>query len=746
MSFISELKRRNVFRVGIAYLITSWLLLQFTDVLSELLNLPDQVGPVVVAIVAIGFPLALFFAWVFELTPEGVKRETDINRSQSVTKKTGKKLNTAILVLMALAIVYLLFDKFYHAQPEAVSNAAVEVAGDGAESVAPPVEEAEPVIPRQSIAVLPFENRSNLEEDVFFVQGIHDDLLTNLARISDLKVISRTTVSQYEGTDKTLPVIASELSVAYIMEGAVQRSGETVRVNVQLIKADSDEHVWAEIFDRQLTAANLFEIQSEISGQIASVLESTLTPQERERINDRPTDNLAAYNAYLRGRQELARYSSAGADQALVEFRRAVELDPNFALAWAGLASSASQGLALSDMNRDEALQITREAATRAIALNDQIAEAQLARAALVRLEKAPWHPEYEEALLRAIELSPGLAEAWLRHSVFLSREFTRGDEALAAAQRAAELDPLDFNIQNQLIKVLTDLGRYAEAEQKLNNLIQLDETFAINYITMSSLKAAQGDIAGELLWRKRAQQRDPGNILFTLGEVWLLTHLGLEERYQDVLDRVEELDPNSSTLAMAETVISLRRGNLDAALEAADAWVRAFPAEDNGRLRWRVTVNILRDDVVPAAEELKLFLGGSLKRESIMGFAKALPQQSCMYSSLIHKAMDQDLGAEMSRVAIDQVDKVLLDHQRRQVNLPLSLCHLVLGDREGALDRIEAAIADGQLGNWWFLLSHPLFKSLALEPRFVLARKHIESAIAKQKERFLLMSREEGL
>lgn len=741
MRFIAELKRRNVFRVGIAYLITAWLILQMTDVLSQLLNLPEQVGPIVVALVSIGFPLALIFAWAFELTPEGVKRETAVDRGVSITRQTGKKLNIAILVLMSLAITYLLFERFKSGMPSAVMDEPLieqvqpEPTGDEAGTS---MSDSRP-----SIAVLPFENRSNREEDAFFVQGIHDDLLTNLARIGDMKVISRTTVYQYKNTDKTLPVIASELGVAHIMEGAVQRAGDTVRINVQLINADSDDHVWAEMFDRQLTAANLFEIQSEISAQIASELKSTLTPQERSRLNDQPTDNLAAYNAYLRGRQELARYSSAGADQALVEFRHAVKLDPDFALAWAGLAASAAQGLFLSDMNRDESLEITREAAGRAMALNDQIAEAHLARAVLIRFEKGDWVPEYEEALLRAIELSPGTAEAWLIYSQFLSRRNTRGDEALVAARRAAELDPLSTRIQSQLVNALTDLGRFEEAEKRLNDLIQLDESFPINYVTMSRLKEAQGKYDEALWWRREAQQRDPGNILFLLHEVFLVTGLGLEEQYQELLDRIEELDPDSSTLAMAEVFVNMRRGNLDAALEAADNWVRAFPPDDNARYFLRSVVNNFRGEFQLAATELKLALGGSLRVESLMGMARDVPERACLFAAAIHAGENEELGIEMAQAAIQHAHDQLMEHQVRQLNLGLSICHLVMGDLESALQRLEEAVADGQVESWWYYMSHPLYRQLDFEPRYLHARKEIESLMTAQRQRFLAMSPE---
>ena len=276
MKFIAELKRRNVFKVGVAYLVGAWLVIQIADILLDNIGAPAWVLQIIFVLLLVGFFLAIFLAWVFELTPEGVKRETIGAPDLPGRAQTRRKLNATIVVLLVAAVSYLLVDKFFLAPvqgpgPELTAHESVDASSDGDGR---PAEDVRP-----SIAVLPFENRSKLEDDAFFVQGIHDDLLTNLARISDLKVISRTTVSQYANTDKTLPVIAGELDVAHIMEGAVQRSGNTVRINVQLIKADTDEHVWAEIYDRQLTAGNLFEIQSEISGQIASVLKSTLSPE-----------------------------------------------------------------------------------------------------------------------------------------------------------------------------------------------------------------------------------------------------------------------------------------------------------------------------------------------------------------------------------------------------------------------------------------------------------------------------------
>ena len=322
MSLIAELKRRNVFKVGVAYAVTAWILLQLIDVVGDILALPEWVPKLILLLLAVGLIPALVFAWAFEMTPEGVKREKDVDRSQSIVNVTGQKLNNVIIGVLVVALAYFAIDKFIltpgHVQPGSdpfSQQAGESTATVGEKRALTPVEAiaqapAEPVISRQSIAVLPFTNRSRQEDDEFFVEGMHDDLLTNLARISALKVISRTSVLRYKDTELPIPEIAAALGVATIMEGAVQRSGNTVRINVQLIDAQTDEHLWAEIYDRELTAENLFAIQSEISQAIADALQATLTPDEKGRINTAPTNNLQAHDAFLRGRQLMATRNS----------------------------------------------------------------------------------------------------------------------------------------------------------------------------------------------------------------------------------------------------------------------------------------------------------------------------------------------------------------------------------------------------------------------------------------------------
>ena len=329
MSLYNELKRRNVIRVAMAYVVAAWLIIQVVETILPAFGYGDAAIRYIVIVLAIAFIPTLVFSWAFEITPEGVKREVDVVREHSITRFTGKKLDRVIMVLLALGMGYFAFDKFVLDPARDQSN--IEIARQEGLTAALSKSYGD-----RSIAVLPFENRSNREEDQFFTDGIHDDLLTTIAKIGSMKVISRTSVMEYRDTIKKIPQIAQELGVANILEGGIQRSGNQVRINVQLIDAATDEHLWAEIYDRELTAENLFAVQSEITRIIADALQAELSTDEQRRIDARPTDNLQAYEAYMRGRQLMATRDSANLKLATEEFARAVEIDRLFALAWEG--------------------------------------------------------------------------------------------------------------------------------------------------------------------------------------------------------------------------------------------------------------------------------------------------------------------------------------------------------------------------------------------------------------------------
>ena len=492
MSFFTELKRRNVFRVGFAYVVGGWLLLQLTDVLSELLDLPEVVGRVIVLLVVIGLPVALFFAWAFEMTPEGVKRERDIEPGQSITPQTGKKLNNTILMLMALVIAYLLFDKIsgsqeteaepFTQQSSQQTSAAEEKAvltPDKGEAAASSIEAHKA---DKSIAVLPFTNRSPNADDAYFTDGVHDDLLTQLAKIDAFSVISRTSVLEYRDTAKNLKQIGEELGVGNIMEGAVQRAGNRVRINVQLIDATSDEHLWAEVYDRELTTENLFDIQSEIARSIAMALEATLTDSEIASVSDVPTDNVAAYELYLQGKRFALGETEIGYDTAVALYNEALKLDPEFKLAWVGLAHayiSNYWAYGGNPANRDMA----RDAIDKAIAIDPDFPELYMAEGSY-----AYWGLlDYDTALLnldKAIALMPSNAEAHMWKG-WASRRAGLWNQAVDSMQMAIKLNPrVVFNLL-ETGQTLSYLGRYEEALKPIEAAYKLepDSYWAKSYL-----------------------------------------------------------------------------------------------------------------------------------------------------------------------------------------------------------------------------------------------------------------------
>ena len=494
MSFFAELKRRNVFRVGIAYVVGGWLLLQLTDVLSQLLDLPEVVGRVIVLLVAIGLPVALFFAWAFEMTPEGVKREKDVDRAQSITPQTGKKLNNTILVLMALAIAYLLYDKFSApTQPGSdhfSQQSSSQTTGADEKSALTPVEAIAQAHAEEdkSIAVLPFTNRSPDANDAYFTDGVHDDLLTQLAKIDAFSVISRTSVLEYRDTAKNLKQIGEELGVANIMEGAVQRAGNRVRINVQLIDAGTDEHLWAEVYDRELTTENLFDIQSEIAKSIAGALKATLTDSEIANVSDVPTENVAAYELYLQGKRFTLGETEIGYGTAVDLYREALKLDPDFKLAWLGLANAYINNYwsyGGDPKDRDKA----RNAIDMAKAIDPDFPELYMAEGSYYYWGLL----DYETALSyldKAIALMPSNAEAYMWKG-WASRRAGKWDQAVNSMLKSVKLNPrVAFNMV-ETGQTLGYLGRYDEGLSLIEEAykMQPDSYWSKSYLADIVLK-----------------------------------------------------------------------------------------------------------------------------------------------------------------------------------------------------------------------------------------------------------------
>ena len=429
MSIYSELKRRNVFRVAAGYVVLSWVMLQVADVLMDTIGLPDIWGKAVLGLLVIGFPPVLIFSWIYEMTPEGIKREKEIAADASITSHTAKKLNITVIVLLVIAIGIFAVDKFTGAP--AISPDPVAITA--------PSPDAIPVV-----AVLPLQAFSTEEEGIFLASGLHDDLLTRLARLQSFKVISRTSVMEYADTTKNLREIGAELGASYILEGGLQAIGGNVRINAQLIDAVTDEHLWAQTYDRALTTANLFDVQADIASAIAEALHATLSPQELEQLSDVPTENLKAYEAFLRGLEFQGVLTMPAIHGAVAAQREATELDPEFGEAWAALAQALIR-------------QYWEEGAEDGASPNE----------ALVA--------ESKHALDRAQQLDPDTASTFVAESYFHYYGFRDYSSALIALGRAEALAPNNSRVSALRGYLLRRLGRLSESSDALLRAMELN-------------------------------------------------------------------------------------------------------------------------------------------------------------------------------------------------------------------------------------------------------------------------------
>jgi TolB-like protein len=495
MSFFAELRRRNVVKVGIAYVVASWLLLQLTEVLTELLEIGPEVGKIVIVLLIVGFVPALIFAWAFEMTPEGIKREHEVERSQSIAPKTGRKLDFVIIGMLVLIAGYFIWESRFKKGSEPFSQADTKkgsepfsqadteqiAESDGEKRALTPV-----VADKKSIAVLPFVNMSNDPDQEFFSDGLSEEILNALVKISDLRVISRTSAFAFKGKEMSIPQIAEQLGVSHVLEGSVRKAGNDVRITAQLIEVDTDSHLWSEAYSRTLD--NVFDIQEEISTAIAGQLQLHLVS---DASASRATENVEAYQLYLRGRHH---YQARGLEDMRIAhglLQQATDLDPDFDEAWANLAAAMTIEAYYVNQGHEALAQSAIAAASRAIEINP---ENGFAHAVLGLHSYADLN--YEEALAlydRAIELQPNESNSYLWRAITLSA-LGYIDEAIATLKRAEEFDPVFTNLHNWMVSLYLMSGDTDAARRHRDLTLALDPDYTFN--EAGGLELGDGDMA----------------------------------------------------------------------------------------------------------------------------------------------------------------------------------------------------------------------------------------------------------
>jgi len=470
-SFFGELKRRNVYKVAVAYAIVGWLLVQIATQVFPFFEIPNWAVRLIVLAIVIGFPIALVIAWAFELTPEGLKRTEDVDLATQARAKPHAWIYVAIVA--ALLSISLFFLGRFTAFTK--QNGASEVLA-------------------KSIAVLPFENRSRDPDNAYFADGIQDEILTRLSKIADLKVISRTSTQHYKSAPENLSEIAKQLGVAHILEGSVQKSGDAVRVNVQLIKAANDSHLWADSFDRKLT--DIFSVESEVAKAIADQLRAKLTGQEERVIAAKPTNNIEAYDAYLRGLAYTLKSANTPANTlgAQKYLKEAVRLDPKFALSWALLSYVDALGYLTAALQPTAALrEEARQAAETALTLQPNLGEALMAKgyyhyACLKDYDTAVRYFEQARQLLpNSSRIPESLA--------YVTRRRGQWDRSESYFNEAERLDPRNVTPLTQHAISYNALRRFPEALRKLDQVLDITPDDLDTLATKAAIAQAEGDL-----------------------------------------------------------------------------------------------------------------------------------------------------------------------------------------------------------------------------------------------------------
>ena len=478
--FLAEVKRRNVLHVAAFYAAAGWLLVQIATQVLPVFDVPTWTMRVVVVAVLLGFPCALVFAWFYELTPEGLKRESEIDRSQSVARHTGRKLDRWIIGVLAAAVVALLANQFVPRKNRAEAALA------------------------KAIAVLPLVNDTGDPNNEYFSDGLSEELISALAQIKELKVIGRTSSFHFKNTNEESKVIRAALGVGYLLEGSVRKSAGRARIAVNLVRAADGANAWSQIYDRALP--DIFAVQAEIAQSVAGALKVALLG-EAEKNPDAPSNqNFDAYTAYLQGRYYEQRYTAADSRKAIGFFDAAVRSDPHYSLAYAALSKS---WWALGDITGEDVAEANRKAraaAERAVAEDPNSAEGHAALGQiLVSVDRNAKGAEAEYR--RAAELDPASAEPKIGLSSIIG-DFGQIEEAVELLQQAVRLEPLTTNAHFDLARLLTSLGRYDEAAQSAQKAIDLQPGGAGTWQMLALVEAKRGN--GEAALKAAAQETDP--------------------------------------------------------------------------------------------------------------------------------------------------------------------------------------------------------------------------------------------
>jgi len=719
-SLIQELKRRNVFRVAAIYVVVCWLLMQIGDVMFPALLLPEWTTTMLVAFLLLGFPVAIIFAWAYEITPDGVLRTEDVPKEQSITAGTGRRINRVIIGVLAIAVTVLLARSFF-LEPETAPQAPIQVSD-------------------RSIAILPFKNQSASAENAeFFAGGLHDELLTLLSKLGEIKVISRTSVERLDPL-LSIPEIGDVLGVATVLEGQVQRAGDRLRINVQLIDTDAEGHLWANTYDRELTAENIFDVQSDIARTISSALHAELSDNDEALLTNVPTNNTAALERYLLGRQLWNRSSWSALRTASGYFEEAVKHDPSFAEAWAALAGVQMQMLQTGAIDLQHYLSITEAAVGRALDLDSSLSEAH------AELGNLNWKKgdlgTAESAFRESLRLNPDFPQSLLAYGTYL-RTTNRAAESIPVLEKALANDPLSPLIIFDLGKAEMYLGRVEKTLAYAERNLEVDPSSVYGYSgnMQGNLMLGRYDLA--MYWMIKLMTVDPvDHENWAYMAVWS-EMIGLPESAQDYMERAKEFGPGEPVVLKCDVQIHSLKGN------HADASLIAQRAIDAGLDdRWysnRIFLRQIRDDATTKDE---LAISSGLYKNRHPELFEMSPRITI---DNVNAATDlafllQELGQiERARILVGAGLDWYLSTRPQGVygwDTGIVLVDLLTAkkDYDAALEILQEATDSGWNYNWPWYIDNPNLNPIRDRPEFQAVTAKLENDMKIQRYAYLAL------
>jgi len=568
-SFFGELKRRNVYKVAVAYAVISWLLIQAASILLPTFEAPAWVMKIFVVLLALGFVFAVFVAWAFEMTPQGMKRTENVSLDEFVPQWSKRKFAALIVSVAVIAAGLFVFQLVR--KPSSASASSAD---------------------NKSIAVLPFDNLSRDPDNAYFAEGVQDEILTRLAKVADLKVISRTSTQRFKSAPSDLRQIAQQLGVANILEGSVQKANDQVRVNVQLINALSDAHLWADTYDRKLT--DIFVVESDIAKTIADTLQAKLTGSEKTAMSKAPTEDVVAHELYLKGRHSWG-LRGENLLRAVDFYNQAIARDPNYALAYAGLGETYILLPYYIGADPKEARLKARAAALKALELNPNLAEAHNALGKIAYTDGIDLQQAIHEHQ-RAIELSPNNASAhhWIGNGPLAG--LGRFDEAIAEGIRSIELDPLSAINMVDLADTYMYARRFKEADAMIKKALEIDPGFPYAHWIYGILLQVSGDLEGARTQYAiaRTRENDPQAIALRaqLGAI-----MGRREEAVQALAALEELGKHRYVESYYRALLYLSLGQKDQALASLEQSYAERDGDDIGAIKVDPMLAPLRGD-----------------------------------------------------------------------------------------------------------------------------------------------------